>query len=1071
MANINPPNANTSSPGPAQGDDPLANPYPGLRPFQADETHLFFGRDAQRIELLRRLRLSRFLAVVGTSGSGKSSLVRAGLLPGLHGGFMAGRAGQWRVADMRPGADPIGNLARALDAPGVLRDATPALPATSFTEVTLRRSSLGLVQAVNEARWPSADNLLVLVDQFEELFRTVDAQDKVQASDDANAFVKLLLEAVRQPALNVYVVLTMRSDFLGDCARFRDLPEAINGGQYLIPRLTRDQIREAITGPAAVQGVTLSPTLVNRLLSDVGESPDQLPILQHALMRTWDHWRDKHSALPTPQPQPQPQQGSPGGPASASSAMLELADYEAVGGMTEALQRHADQVLASLGQGLDPVAAARCHLIAQRLFKALTAMGANGHRVRRLARLSDIAEQAGATPEEVMAVAAVFRQPRNAFLMPPAAETITAETYLDIAHESLIRCWDKLGTWLTEEAAAADQYLRVADTARRHQDGRADLWGGPDLAEAMRWRDAHRPNPAWARRYPGTFVQAMDFLDDSHAEQRQQESRRQRNRRVRLSLGAVLLSALVGAALMWVAGDISRGRQQSQRAELLKRDLQMNELLMALLHQRESGTAPSDLLACSGVRPEASASIAPAVLGDDANPGPYNDRQMPLVRRLCDPARQNLDDDRQYLVIVDLLERGNVPEAARRISDQPGRVAIPANNLLFELAEMKSGHMHRERRRLLEVQADAPAVAPATPAAALPAAGSGAASGPGNTAPATPGWRKSMASPGRLNGQSPYQHPVHQRIAERLAQGEALSAGEAWLLGAYKAQQRSSSWQADREADRSAHCAQTELPPSGDPAAQLAQEFYRNLCEAALRPDSQLVEVGSGLRRMASDYAFNLLALLTWPAWRAWRWWQKRQHLPIAATPHPLRRALANLLDGALALTLLWAMAKLSATVSDLLPATWLLAGSLASVLSTVLVIGLPLAYLLLGDTLRFKHRRSIGKIAFDLRPLRDSGQELRPVDALRRNALLAVGAFALAVLLSQWTPNLGLASDALVYLGLMALLMLPNMLMHHRSWPDRWSHTHVVDADSAVSLAVDRPARYCGEAPGLAAP
>ena len=86
---------------------PSDNPYPGLRPFLGDETHLFFGRDEQRVELLRRLRLSRFLAIIGTSGSGKSSLVRAGLLPGLHGGFMAGRGGYWRVADLRPGPAKI----------------------------------------------------------------------------------------------------------------------------------------------------------------------------------------------------------------------------------------------------------------------------------------------------------------------------------------------------------------------------------------------------------------------------------------------------------------------------------------------------------------------------------------------------------------------------------------------------------------------------------------------------------------------------------------------------------------------------------------------------------------------------------------------------------------------------------------------------------------------------------------------------------------------------------------------------------------------------------------------------
>ena len=269
----------------------VSNPYPGLRPFHADETHLFFGRDEQRIELLHRLRRSRFLVIVGTSGSGKSSLVRAGLLPGLHGGFMAGQSGRWRIVDLRPGTDAIGNLARALDAPGALRDAPTAEDEPSFTEATLRRSGLGLVEAAREARLPKAEKLLVLVDQFEELFRALEAADRPQSSDDASAFVTLLLEAAKQGDLPIYVVLTMRSDFLGECARFRDLPEAINDGQYLVPRLTPDQRAEAITGPAAVFGVTLSSTLVNRLLNDVGENPDQLPILQHALMRSWDQWQ------------------------------------------------------------------------------------------------------------------------------------------------------------------------------------------------------------------------------------------------------------------------------------------------------------------------------------------------------------------------------------------------------------------------------------------------------------------------------------------------------------------------------------------------------------------------------------------------------------------------------------------------------------------------------------------------------------------------------------------------------------------------------------------------------------
>jgi hypothetical protein len=216
--------------------DELENPYPGLRPYQADETHLFFGRDEQTLELLRRLQRSRFLAIVGASGSGKSSLVRAGLLHGLFGGFMAGGGSQWRVVDLRPGMNPIGNLAHALDLPGALRD-KGCPPDDSFTDTTLRRSGLGLVQAAREARLDPGDRVLVLVDQFEELFRAIEVDSSARLGDDATAFVKLLLEASHQNELPIYVVLTMRSDFLGECARFPDLSEAISDGLYLIPRL------------------------------------------------------------------------------------------------------------------------------------------------------------------------------------------------------------------------------------------------------------------------------------------------------------------------------------------------------------------------------------------------------------------------------------------------------------------------------------------------------------------------------------------------------------------------------------------------------------------------------------------------------------------------------------------------------------------------------------------------------------------------------------------------------------------------------------------------------------------
>jgi hypothetical protein len=144
--------------------------------------------------------------------------------------------------------------------------------------------------------------------------------------DEAAAFVKLLLRASEQSEAPSYVVLTMRSDYLGDCAQFRGLPEALNSGQYLVPRMTRDQQCEAIEGPVAVGGAKISPRLVQRLLNDVGDNPDQLPILQHALMRTWEL-----SGVARSQGQP-----------------IDLEHYEATGTTAEALNRHADEAFEEL---------------------------------------------------------------------------------------------------------------------------------------------------------------------------------------------------------------------------------------------------------------------------------------------------------------------------------------------------------------------------------------------------------------------------------------------------------------------------------------------------------------------------------------------------------------------------------------------------------------------------------------------------------------------------------------------------------------------------------------------------
>jgi energy-coupling factor transporter ATP-binding protein EcfA2/flagellar biosynthesis GTPase FlhF len=522
-----------------------ANPFPGLRPFESNENHLFFGRDGQSDELLRRLRERRFVAVVGTSGSGKSSLVRAGLLPSLHGGFMISAGSSWRVTIFRPGGDPIGALATALNSEDSLlpRGTADAAIQRSITEATLRRSSSGLADVVKQARIPAHENLLVVVDQFEEVFRYKKTDDAPRPEDDAAAFVKLLLEATRQRDVPVYVIITMRSDFLGDCSQFRDLPEAINEGQYLIPRMTRDQRREAITGPIAVGGASVTPRLVNRLLNDVGDNPDQLPILQHALMRTWQQWAHGDHAAP-----------------------IDTADYEAIGGMREALSRHADKAY-------DELPTERDRRIAERMFKLLTERGTDNREIRRPTRLKEICAVTEADEGEVAAVIESFRREGRSFLMPPASVPLGADSLIDISHESLIRGWHRLEKWVDDEALSARIYRRLAETAALYRADEAGLWREPDLPIALAWRDASHPNAAWGARYSPDFDEAMEFLEESKRardeERRDRERQRRKTLRLTQALATVLLVCFLLSLALFVLANQKRGE-----AEASERDAQ-----------------------------------------------------------------------------------------------------------------------------------------------------------------------------------------------------------------------------------------------------------------------------------------------------------------------------------------------------------------------------------------------------------------------------------------------------------------------------------------------------------------
>lgn len=565
-----------------------ANPFPGLRPFNIEESHLFFGREGQSDEVLLKLSKSRFVGVIGPSGSGKSSFIYCGVMPILYGGFLTDASPDWEVVVARPGAAPIDNLAESLlkNTPDY-ENADPEekkIKRTIFSTL-LKSSSLGLVEAIEQSRKKKDVNYLVLIDQFEELFRFKESHDP-NSVNETLAFVNLLIEAVNYPDAPIYVAITMRSDFIGDCAQFPELTRKINDSHYLIPQLTREQKRKAIEGPVAVGGANISPRLTQQLLNDLGDNPDQLPILQHALMRTWSYWTQYKDYEEEP---------------------VDLKHYEAIGTMSEALSQHANEAFDELTEEQKRI----CEV----LFKAITEKRGESFGIRRPTRLNEIAAIADVSEEDVVAVIEKFRQPGRSLLTPAHGIPLLSKAMVDISHESLMRIWVRLKNWVDDEAEAVQMYTRLAEASSMYQVGKAGLWRPPDLQLALNWQAKHKPTLVWGQRYHPAFERTMIFLEYSkkewETEQRIKELEQKKKLRNARITALVLASATVVSLIFLVFAFIQKSkadeqteiaRQETQRAE---KNFQLAEDQRKLAEEKRKEAEEATARALAAQREEA----------------------------------------------------------------------------------------------------------------------------------------------------------------------------------------------------------------------------------------------------------------------------------------------------------------------------------------------------------------------------------------------------------------------------------------------------------------------------------
>ena len=363
----------------------------------------------------------------------------------------------------------------------------------------LQKSSFGIREAMSFIELERSAKLLILVDQFEEIFRFADLRlrEEVNAAfaaetrDEAAAFVRLLLTAAQISEYEIHIAITMRSDFIGDCARFHGLPEAVTASQFLVPSLTRDQRARAICKPIELAGATIEPALVQKALNDTNDDPDQLPVLQHAMMRCWEV-ASRRAQDPNQKPE------------------LSLSDYYAVGGVQTALSIHANEIvkqISHMGTGTDPRVV---EVGVKRVFQALTEVDESGRTIRRPQNFSCLV-QTIATSETAEAsrqaeqigrmIVSKFAEPQCSFLRAPLGADLNGNTIVDIGHEALIRCWDKLRgegetDWVREEQEDAEKYRSLLRVAMVNS-----IIGEQQLPTFETWWLNRNPTRAWARRY------------------------------------------------------------------------------------------------------------------------------------------------------------------------------------------------------------------------------------------------------------------------------------------------------------------------------------------------------------------------------------------------------------------------------------------------------------------------------------------------------------------------------------------------------------------------------------------
>ncbi len=472
------------------------NPYPGLRSFDETLGADFHGREAVVGQLCDRLRkpANRLIVITGASGSGKSSLLSAGLLPALRSGAVEGSE-QWAVAVMTPGHDPIESLAEALGNVATVADADPG----RMLADTVGSTDRGLIEAAEACLGPDRP-LLVMVDQLEEIF----SADPDGGSTRSDWFLDLLAGGVGDPDSEVRVVATLRADWFDRPLQRQPFAEIFGRSLVTLTNLTPAELERAIVNPARDRGVEMSAALVARLIADVEAEPGALPLLSATLHELWQHRR---------------------------GSVIECDAYDELGGLTGAVVSRAEALVDELGSDrLDEL---------RRLFGRIVTIAPDRPITRRRVRLTDVLASGVRSSTIDAAVAAR--------LVATDRDPATREPTVTVSHEAVLTRWPRLAGWLSDDRHRLLERGRLTDAAH--------AWEADDRDPALLLRGT-RLERAVELTDDASVLSAVeiDLVEASQADDHRRRVVEERQVRRRRTLTAVIA---VVAVIALIAGTVA----------------------------------------------------------------------------------------------------------------------------------------------------------------------------------------------------------------------------------------------------------------------------------------------------------------------------------------------------------------------------------------------------------------------------------------------------------------------------------------------------------------------------------